>query len=127
MDVASLQRSVNASELPLEWLATNSQLSDAEKVTEVSRHFEAILLKQILQEAQKSSGGSSLFPHNFSNDIYTDMLSEQMAESISKSGKFGLADSFKSQLTQQLSGRKTAGTDTVHAETAAAPSTTKHP
>ena len=39
--------------LPLEQWAKSGQLSDEKKIGELSRQFEAILLRQILQSAQK--------------------------------------------------------------------------
>ena len=39
--------------MPLEQLAANPHFTDQEKVAEVSRQFEAVLLRQILQETRK--------------------------------------------------------------------------
>ena len=44
---------IEASQLPLESLAGNPNVSDKEKVGEVSRQFEAVLLRQILQDIRK--------------------------------------------------------------------------
>ena len=37
--------------------------------------------------------------------IYKDMVTAQLAESISKSGSFGLAQSLQAELTRQISNR----------------------
>jgi Rod binding domain-containing protein len=92
---------VEASQLPLESLAGNSSVSDADKVAEVSRQFEAVLLRQILQDIRKpllapAEGDAT------ANGIYADMINNQMADSISRSGGFGLAKSLTSQLTRQV-------------------------
>jgi hypothetical protein len=45
---------IKAADVPIEQLAGNSKISDRDKVAEVSRQFEAVLLRQILQETRKS-------------------------------------------------------------------------
>jgi Rod binding domain-containing protein len=102
MELTPLSRSVQAADIPMEKLAGNAKVSEQEKVGEVSRQFEAVLLRQILQHAQKTH-----FPSKFSGDsatsgIYQDMVTNQLADGISKSGAFGLAQSIRQQLTQQL-------------------------
>jgi peptidoglycan hydrolase FlgJ len=93
---------VKAASLPLERLASNPNLSEAEKVAEVSRQFEAILLRQILTEAGKTTFKSTWNAPSVSKDIYQDMISSQLADSISQAGTFGLARSFQHQLTRQV-------------------------
>ncbi|HWD19746.1 MAG TPA: rod-binding protein [Verrucomicrobiae bacterium] len=90
---------VQASDVPLESLAGNTNLSDSDKVAEVARQFEAVLLRQILQEARKSQipGANSA-----ESGIYDDMVNNQMADTISRSGSFGLAKSLQNQLTRQV-------------------------
>lgn len=104
MDISPLQRAVKASDLPLDKLAASSHISEADKVAEVSRQFEAILLRQILQEAQKSSFHSSLQSDSVANSIYNDMIIQQLADGISTAGTLGLAQSYQRQLAQQLTG-----------------------
>jgi Rod binding domain-containing protein len=104
MDISSLQRAVKPSELPLDHLAGNTQISEEEKVREVSRQFEAILLRQILQEAQKATFHSTLQSNSVANSIYNDMIIQQLADGISKAGTLGLAESYQHQLSQQLTG-----------------------
>jgi peptidoglycan hydrolase FlgJ len=101
MDISTLPRTVKAADLPLERLATNDAISQPDKVKEVSRQFEAVLLRQILNEAYKTSFASATNPPSVAHDIYQDIITNQLAENISKSGGFGLARSFQHQLTQQ--------------------------
>src|SRR5438552_7115919 len=102
MEIPSLQRGVNAADLPLEKLAGNQQISEAEKVTEVSRQFEAVLLRQILGGAQKTIFASSMNPQSVASGVYQDMITNQLADKISHSGAFGLARSLEKQLHHQL-------------------------
>lgn len=102
MGLSPVQHHPRASDLPLERLAGNSQLSEAEKVREVGRQFEAVLLRQILSAAQKPVFASSANPDSASTGIYQDMLSNQLADAISRSSSVGLGDSLARQLQRQL-------------------------
>jgi len=99
MEITSVQNHLKASQLPPEQLANNHSLSESEKITEASRQFEALLLRQILQATQKTVIKSKFADDSAAGSIYRDMITNQLAESISKSGTFGLAKSFEQQLT----------------------------
>jgi Rod binding domain-containing protein len=101
MNIFGTQPRVAVSQIPLESLAANANVADADKVAEVSRQFEAVFLRQILQDIRKpvlapAEGDAT------ANAIYNDMVNTQMAESISRSGGFGLAKSLTAQLTHQV-------------------------
>ena len=107
MNVLASHPRIEASQLPLESLAGNASISDADKVAEVSRQFEAVLLRQIMQDIRKpvlapAEGDAT------TTGIYSDMINNQMADSISRSGGFGLAKSLAGQLTHQVLGRAPA-------------------
>jgi Rod binding domain-containing protein len=101
MDVLPLQPHVNAADLPIEQLAANPSVSDHDKVTESCRQFEAVLLRQILGEARKTVIADGESDSNITS-IYNDMVTKQLADSISRSGAFGLAKSLESQLVRQV-------------------------
>src|SRR5262245_54673025 len=84
--------------VPLERLANNPALSEAEKIKEASRQFEAIILRQILGQARKTVFHSKLNEESASAGIYQDMVTGQLADAISRSGSFGLARSLEVQL-----------------------------
>lgn len=100
MVVSSLQPQVKAADLPPEQLAGSTVLTEDQKIAEASRQFEAILLRQILQETQKTVIASRYSDNSTSSGIYRDMITSQLAESISKSGSFGVAKTFERQLSQ---------------------------
>jgi peptidoglycan hydrolase FlgJ len=102
MDVSALQSRVHAADLPLEKLAGNSNVSDADKVAQACRQFEAVFLREILKEARKTVISSSLNHDSAISDTYSDMVNNQMADSISRSGAFGLAKSLQAQLVHQV-------------------------
>jgi peptidoglycan hydrolase FlgJ len=101
MDILATQPRLDASQLPLDSLADNASISDTDKVAEVARQFEAVLLRQILQDIRKpvlapAQGDGT------ANGIYADMINNQMADSISRSGGFGLAKILTAQLAHQV-------------------------
>jgi len=87
-------------------LAKNPKLSEAEKIGELSQKFEAVLLRQILQEAHKTVIKSSFTDDSAVSGIYEDMVTNALADSISKAGTFGLAKSLQEELTRQLVSKK---------------------
>ena len=103
MELTPLRSAPGRDNLPLEKLADSKGLSEAQKVSEVSRQFESVLLRQILGQARKTVFTSKLNDDSVSSGIYRDMVTEQLAESISKSGSFGLARGLETQLARQLS------------------------
>jgi Rod binding domain-containing protein len=100
MEINPLQRKVDASEIDPERLAGNTQLTRTEKIAEASRQFEAVLLRQILESTQKTVIKSKYADDSTSSAIYRDQVTSQLAQSISKSGAFGLAKVFEQQLTR---------------------------
>ncbi len=125
MDITPLltHRPIKAEDLPLDRLATNSHLSEPEKVTAASHAFEALLLRQVLSEAQRPA-----FPSKYSNDsatngIYRDMVVEQLANGMAKSNSLGLAKSLAAGLQHQTHspGAGQAGAATGAAALSSAP------
>jgi len=102
MPISAVQHNLRTSDLPLEKLAANPQLSQADKIAGASRQFEAIFLRQILANAQKPTFPSRFNPQSFSSGIYQDMLTTEVADQISRSGAFGFGQVLASQLTRQL-------------------------
>jgi len=120
MNVLATNPRVEASKIPLESLAGNKSISDTEKVAEVSRQFEAVLLRQILQDIRKpilapAEGDAT------ADGIYSDMINNQMADSISRSGGFGLAKSLAGQLARQVLPHAAAPTEASHSSQPPAP------
>ena len=102
MDIPALQSNVKASSVPFEQLAANPNVSQKDKVKEACRQFEAVLLRQILGQARKTVITSSEKKDSNETDIYNDMIDNQMADGISRSGSFGLAKSLEKQLVRQV-------------------------
>ena len=106
MNIKVLNAGLKAPELPLEKVADSRALSEEQKVAELSRQFEGVLLRQILGQARKTIFQSKTDEESASGAIYQDMVTSQLAESISKSGSFGLAKSMQTQLSRQVLNHK---------------------
>ena len=102
MQIPALQHSLKPSDIPAEDLARNTHVSEQEKVHELCRQFEAVLLRQILNDAQKTVIQSSLTPKSSAHDLYQDMSVNQLADSISRSGSFGFGRSLEQELSRQV-------------------------
>jgi Rod binding domain-containing protein len=102
MDILPYHPGVKAADLQLDQLAANPNVSQRDKVTEACRQFEAVLLRQILGEARKTVIPSSASQDTGISGIYDDMINNQLADSISRSGSFGLAKSMQAQLVRQV-------------------------
>ena len=93
---------MSANHMAVERLAGNNKLTEAEKIGEVSRHFEAILLRQFLGKAlQPMFGGGGMGGDGMNaatKGIYQDMITKTLADTISRTGEFGLAQAFRTQL-----------------------------
>ena len=100
MDVTALQsRRIVASDIAPEQLAGNTSLTENQKIGEASRQFEAVLLRQILSESQKNVIAPDSADKSAAAGIYQDLITNTLADNISKSGKFGLAKVFEQQLS----------------------------
>ncbi|HEX3988342.1 MAG TPA: rod-binding protein [Verrucomicrobiae bacterium] len=104
MNVSPLQSRVDAKDIPIEKLAANSSISDSEKVGQACRQFEAIFLREIFKDMRKTVISSSMHKDTAVSGIYDDMVNNQLADSVSRSGAFGLAKSLEKQLSRQTLG-----------------------
>ncbi|HWD93775.1 MAG TPA: rod-binding protein [Verrucomicrobiae bacterium] len=100
MNIHALKPHVVASDIAPDRLANNPDLTERQKISEASRQFESILLKQILESSQKTVIKSKYSEDSTASGIYHDMITTQLADSISKSGTFGLAKVFEQQLNR---------------------------
>ena len=99
MHVHSLLRADKVVEVRPEDLAGDANLTPRQKIAEASRQFEAVLLRQILSEMQKPVVTSEFTDNSTASNIYQEMVTDTLADDISKSGSFGLAKMFERQLT----------------------------
>jgi len=102
MDVSALNsRPIDASNVPLDRLAANKSVPEPEKIAQASRAFEAVLLRQILNQSMQPVFTSKFVGNSTSDAIYRDEVVNQMADNISKSGNLGLGKSLAAELQRQ--------------------------
>src|SRR5580658_943752 len=89
--------------IPVEDLAGSKHLTEQQKIGEASRQFEAIMLRQILSEAQKPVITSEFTDNSTAAGIYQDFTTNALADSMSKAGTLGLAKVFEQQLSHPAS------------------------
>jgi Rod binding domain-containing protein len=123
MTVPALKPIAHAADLPLEKLAGNTHVPEREKVSELCRQFEAVLLRQILREANKTVIRSEFKRDTAVNGIYQDMLNGHLADCISRSGTLRFAESLEKDLTRHLP----ASPDPPDTRSAGQPSDTSAP
>ena len=113
MQIPGIQSKIDASHLDLESLAGNKALSQDQKIAEASRQFEAVLLRQFLSESQKPVINSEFTDNSNSAGVYQDMVTNQLADTLSRNGGIGLAKVFERQLTPHT-GHPGGATNTSH-------------
>ena len=107
MQIPALQQTkIDVADMPLDRLAGSTKIPQKEKIERATQAFEAILLRQILEETQKPVFASGLVNDSTTSSIYRDMIVNQMAQDIAKSGTLGLART----LNQEFEHPSSAGT-----------------
>ncbi len=101
---------------PAEEVGRSASLSQQEKIAELSRQFEGMLLRQMLKEARKPMLGDTLTGTSSASKIYDDMVTERLADSIARTGDFGLATSLQAQLLRQRSEGEATGANPAAAK-----------
>lgn len=109
MQIPALQQKVDPGHIQLESLAGNKALTQDQKIAEASRQFEAVLLRQFLSESQKPVINSEFTDNSSAAGIYQDMITNQLADSLSRDGGIGLAKSFERQLAPHATHADTGG------------------
>src|SRR5687768_12419876 len=99
---------VNPTDVPLDKLATSKALTEEQKTSEMTRQFEAVLLRHILNEAQKPAFKSKYAATGVSTAIYQDLMVNQLADKTSSSRTDGLAQELEAQFPRQTHNPKAA-------------------
>lgn len=71
--------------------------TDPDAVGEAAKQFESFFLAQILKNMRQTIPKDGLFEQGFSSEVYTEMLDQEYARSLSESGGIGLADVLERQ------------------------------
>lgn len=74
-------------------------IDKSSKLYAQAQEFESIFVKMMLTEMRKSVDKAGLMDGGMAEDIFSDMLYDEYAASMSKNSGFGLADQVYLQLT----------------------------
>jgi flagellar protein FlgJ len=100
---------------------TPAYQQEVSKLKKAAQGFEAIFLNTLLKDMRKSTKQSNpLFGGGFAAGEYQDMMDQQLATTMSKSGGFGLATMLVKNLSPLLPGAPTKPVSTPTAGTTAA-------
>ena len=73
-------------------------LSPKEQARAVAEQFEGVFLNQMLSAMFEGIGENDVFGGGYAEDTYRDLLTETYADTITKSGGIGIADSIMREL-----------------------------
>lgn len=118
MNIGSISTGVRPSDLSAEQISTSSVISEQEKVAELARQFESVMLRQMLREARQPSSEGILGEGSSESRAYHDMVTERLADTMSHGGGFGVASSLQAQLIRQI---PSSGSPAVPAQAAPQP------
>jgi len=79
------------------------QNTNDEKVKQACSDFEAIFIKQMLDSMRKTVEKTSLLGGGMAEEIFEDMIYDEYAKKMSKTGDFGIKDMLYKQLSSQSS------------------------
>lgn len=108
MDIAALQ---SASMQALS-AGKDTSINNAKDLPEATRQFEAVLIRQFLTEAMKPLLHETPESKSAGADIYSYMLTDAMAENLSREGVFGLSSMLQMQLADPPGAESASSVDT---------------
>ena len=76
------------------------QTKNNKKMKQACSDFESILIKQMLDSMRKTVPKDSLIEGGMAEDIFTDMIYDEYAKKMSKTGDFGIKEILYKQLSQ---------------------------
>lgn len=82
----------------LKAIANNDAISREQKMVEVGRQFEGVLLKTFLEDALKPMIEGAIDEDSTAHGIYRHFLTDMLADNISKSQSFGFSSALQAQV-----------------------------
>ena len=76
----------------------NSQLNTKEQARVVAEQFEGVFLNQMMAAMFEGVGDEDAFGGSYAEETYRGLLTETYADTITKSGGIGIADSIMREL-----------------------------
>ncbi len=80
----------------------NANVTRQQKIEQAGVQFEAIMVRQFLNDALKPSIKGSIEEEGAGNDTYRYFVTDTLAQSLAKEGVFGIGKQITAQLTQKM-------------------------
>ena len=87
---------------PLKGMVHNQNISEQAKLKKASQQFEAMLLKQILEDGLKPMIKGALPESGGSHTMYQHLISDALSQQLSESESFGIAQSIQLQMKNRI-------------------------
>jgi peptidoglycan hydrolase FlgJ len=84
-------------------LERNVQSQNDDKIKQACSDFEAIFIKMMLDSMRKTVEKTSILDGGMAEEIFEDMIYDEYAKKMSKTGDFGLKDILYKQLSANSS------------------------
>lgn len=95
-----LTHRINASQARVQTLARRAEQGESEELRRVTREFEALFVKIMLDSMRETLDGDGLIPKNAGEKLFEDRLYDEYAKKISRSADLGLAAMMYNQLSR---------------------------
>jgi flagellar protein FlgJ len=82
--------------------ADGTQPTDAARLMEAARDFEAVFLSQVLKQMRGTIEKEELFHGGMGEDFFTEMMDEELAKRIASRQSTGIAEMLYRQLSRQF-------------------------
>jgi Rod binding domain-containing protein len=102
MNIGASNSAVRPADLSLEQVSTSSVFTEQQKVAELARQFEGVMIRQMLREARQPMTDPAIGGGSSETRAYTDMVTDRMADAITSGGGIGVASSLQAQLLRQI-------------------------
>jgi peptidoglycan hydrolase FlgJ len=102
MQALATQRIESADENALVSSARRLRSGEEQRLRDVSRDFEALFIKMMLESMRATVPKSGMIDGGFAEEIYEDMLYEQYANKMADTAGLGLARTLYDQMSAYL-------------------------
>ena len=82
-------------------------ITESEKIAEMSRQFESVLVKQFLEDGLKPVFKGILSQDTAKHAMYRSLFTDALADNITQSNSFGFAHALQAQLQSKAENGKT--------------------
>ena len=95
-----LTHRMNGAQARVQALARRAEQGESEELRRVTREFEALFVKIMLDSMRETLDGDGLIPKNAGEKLFEDRLYDEYAKKISRSADLGLAAMMYNQLSR---------------------------